>query len=169
MTSFRTASPILLLALTLLLSACGAAGSDGDITVGDVRAPIPAGPNGAVYMTLTNDSAAADQLTGAQTDVAESVELHETQMADGSMQMQQMDSIEIPADGQTVLEPGGRHVMLVGVDQDLTEGDTVTLTLSFANAGEQEVSAEVVPIGDHSGGASASPMAHDDMEMSSEG
>lgn len=155
---FRACSTALLSALTVLLAACsGAAGGD-EIVVSDARVPVPAGANGAAYMTLTNDGDTDDQLVGVTSDVAEAVELHQSAMQDGSMSMRQVDGIDLPAGGAAVLEPGGFHVMLVGVTAELAEGDTVDLILEFANAGEQTVSAEVVPLGDVP-----------DVDMSSEG
>ena len=53
------------------------------------------------------------------------------------MQMQQVDGIDVPAGGETTLEPGGLHVMLIGVDTELAEGDTVDVTLGFENARER--------------------------------
>jgi copper(I)-binding protein len=64
------------------------------------------------------------------------------------MSMQQVDGIDVPPGGDAVLEPGGFHAMLVGVTDELTEGDTVDLTLTFEAAGDQTVSAKVVPVGD---------------------
>lgn len=163
MTLSRTTIAALLGALILLLAACSGAASGGEISVSDARVPVPAATTGAAYMTLSNDGDAADQLVGASTDIASSVELHESSVKDGSMSMQQLDSIDVPAGGEAVLEPGGLHLMLVGVTEDLTEGDTVDLTLDFAESGEQTISAEVVPLGD------ADPMeAGSEMEMGSE-
>lgn len=137
-----------MLLLAGLLTACSGGAGDGEISVSDARVPVPAGVNGAAYMTLTNETDSDDQLVGATTDIAETVELHQTSTTDGSMSMQQLDGVEIPAGGETVLEPGGPHLMLIGVTDELAEGDTVDLTLTFDNAGEQTVAAEVVPLGD---------------------
>lgn len=154
----RTTATRLIGTIVLLLAACSGAASGGEISVTDAHVPVPAGANGAAYMTLTNDGDADDMLVSVSTDVAETVGLHETSTQDGSMSMQEVDGIDIPAGGDAVLEPGGLHVMLIGVTQDLAEGDTLDLTLTFDNAGEQTVSAEVVPLGDMPG-----------MDMDSEG
>ncbi|MBW3604480.1 MAG: copper chaperone PCu(A)C [Actinobacteria bacterium] len=124
------------------------AASGSEIAVADARVPVPAGVNAAAYMTLTNDGDTADQLIGARTDIAGAVELHQTATEGGSTSMQQVDAVELPAGSLVVLEPGGLHVMLLGVTQELAEGDTVDLTLIFEGAGERTVSAEVVPLGD---------------------
>ena len=167
----RPTTALLLGTLALLLTACGAAaaGDGGEITVSDARVPVPAGANGAAYMTLSSDGG-GDRLVGASTDIAEAVELHETTAEDGSMAMQPVDGVEIPAGGEAVLEPGGLHVMLIDVTEELAEGDTVDITLTFENAGEQTVSAEVVPTGDMPGTemGSETEMDPESMEMGSE-
>jgi copper(I)-binding protein len=167
----RTATA-LLLGAAMLVAGCGAAAGSGEITVSDARVPVPAGANGAAYRALTNDGDEADQLVGATADVAEVVEIHATTTEGGSMSMQQVDGVEIPAGGEAVLEPGGLHLMLLGVTQELVEGDTVDITLTFEGSGEQTVSAEIVPTGDMSGmdmGSEGMDMGSEPMEMSSDG
>jgi copper(I)-binding protein len=96
-----------------------------------------------VYLTV-EAYGEMDTLVSASTDVADSVELHETNMADdGTMSMQRAPGFDLPADGELVLEPGGKHIMLVGVDQ-LDVGATISVTLQFAGAGDLQVDVEVV-------------------------
>lgn len=109
----------------------------------DARVGAPTGPNAAVYLTV-EAYGATDTLLSATTEVADSAELHETNMADdGTMSMQQAPGFDLPAEGELVLEPGGKHIMLLGVD-DLEVGATVSVTLRFANAGDLQVDVEVV-------------------------
>lgn len=131
------------LALLVALSACG--GSDPGLEVTDVRIGEPTGPNAALYLTVTDNSDLGDVLDGASTEVAASVELHETiEGDDGTMGMQPVDAQLEIAPGRTVrLEPGGLHLMLVDVDR-LEVGDTVTVTLEWQTAGDLEVEAVVV-------------------------
>lgn len=105
--------------------------------------PMSAG-NGAVYMNLVNEGDSADALLTAESDVAEAVELHETTMGeDEVMHMQPVARIDVPAGGSASLEPGGKHVMLIGLKQELTPGQTITLTLNFEKSGPLIVEAEV--------------------------
>lgn len=102
------------------------------------------GATSAVYMTLNNPSTAGDRLISAQTDVAHSVEIHETRMEGDVMRMQQVeDGIETPAGGQVELKPGGLHIMLIGLTRDLNVGDTFPVTLKFASGATLTVEAEV--------------------------
>ncbi|NJK79076.1 MAG: copper chaperone PCu(A)C [Chloroflexaceae bacterium] len=102
------------------------------------------GGNSAAYMTLVNTGSAADAVVGASTDVANIVELHTTEMdANGVMMMRPLEQIDIPANGEVALQPGGIHVMLIDLTQDLEEGDTVNLTLELQSGGTLEVEAPV--------------------------
>ncbi len=102
-------------------------------------------PNGAAYMMLMNEGESDDTLVSAETDVAETVELHETTIDENEvMSMRPVEGgITIPAGGSATLEPGGLHVMLLGIQEELAVGDTFELTLNFEQAGSQTVTVEV--------------------------
>lgn len=120
----------------------------GDVRVEDPWARASIGPagNGAAYMTLVNEGDAPDTLVAVRSDLADAVELHTHSMDDGVMRMRPVDAIEIAADAPTVLEPGGLHVMLIGLRQPLQEGETFPLTLVFEAGGEVTVDVDVVPV-----------------------
>jgi hypothetical protein len=101
------------------------------------------GANGAAYMMIKNEGGAADKLLRAESDVAEAVELHMSEMKDGVMSMHPVDYIEIPAEGQTELKPGGLHIMLIGLRQELNVGEKLTMKLEFEQSGIVTVEAEV--------------------------
>ena len=68
------------------------------------------------------------RLIGAALPSADATELHTVSMEDGVMQMRQVDGFEI-ADGETVvLERGGNHLMMFGVDS-LNVGDDEEIEL----------------------------------------
>lgn len=99
---------------------------------------------GAVFMLLQNKGGEADRLVGGQTDVAVVVEIHETIMQGEVMKMRMLpDGLEIPAQGEVLLEPGGYHVMLIGIRHDLKVGDTFALELQFEKSGTLVVEPEV--------------------------
>ena len=134
---------MLVLAGTLLLSACGGSAIDShtdadggtDVEAHDywARAALKDGTS-AVYMLLHNHTSADDAIIGASSDVAEAVEIHLSQMkADGTMEMIPQESIALPAEGEVEFKPGGYHVMLIGLKKDLNKGDQITVTLHFKN------------------------------------
>jgi copper(I)-binding protein len=137
---------VLALLAALALAACGQGSVEEGLAVEDawVRPSPMAQGNGAGYMVITNNTGQDDALLGAGADFAESVEIHETvAMEDDMMAMHHVERIDIPAGESVSLEPGGYHVMLIGVTEALREGDTVTLTLNFENAGEMTIEAPV--------------------------
>lgn len=109
----------------------------------------PAGAKtGAVYMTIDNKSGTADRLTGASSDVADKLQIHEMKVENGVMQMREMsDGLSVPGNGSVVLKPGSYHVMLIGLKKPLTTGETFPLTLTFAKAGNISVTVPVQAMG----------------------
>lgn len=147
-------------AVALLAAACGGE-SSGGLVVDDARIGQPTGPNAALYFVVNNDQDAADRLIGASTDAASAVELHETTMSDdGTMGMQPVDGLDVPADGTLTLEPGGLHLMLIDADR-MDVGATVMVTLEWETAGDMTIEAEVVDPAD--------AMGDHDMEMDENG
>jgi len=103
---------------------------------------------GAVYMTLDNKSGTADRLTGASSDVADKLQIHEMKVENGVMQMREVaDGLPIPAGGSVVLKPGSHHVMLIGLKKPLTAGEKFPLMLTFEKAGNISVTVPVQAMG----------------------
>lgn len=101
------------------------------------------GGTGAVYLHLINEGG-EDKLVKVETPSAEAVELHETSLAENEvMGMAPLFEIEVAAGGSVALEPGGKHIMLIGLKQDLSEGEKLSLTLTFAKSGPLTVEAEI--------------------------
>jgi len=173
-TPFRRRTLVRLAALVLaalLVAACSGGTGSGGITVSGAwsrPSPMVAGA-GAAYMVIENTGAEADALVGAASDVAASVEVHETVDMSSSMPaesmgtdgmespaasmdmgsggsmlgMQRVDRVEIPAGGTVELKPGGYHIMLIGLTRELQVGEQIEITLTFEKAGEVTVTAEV--------------------------
>lgn len=116
-----------------LLTAAVCAADTVMVHDGWVREMPPGTQVAAAYFTLHNPGDRDRQLVGADTDAAQRVELHTVEHADGAMRMRQVDGIAVSAGGIATLEPGGLHAMLLGVTTRLLTGDTVTLSLRFAN------------------------------------
>lgn len=124
-----------------------AAPKAGDITIEQPFARATPAKVGGVFMTLKNAGGTADKLMKAASPVAENVELH-THVKDGdAMRMRPVKDIPVPAHGQTALEPGGYHVMLIGLKQPLKEGAQFPLTLTFEKAGMVTIQVPVMKAG----------------------
>ncbi len=130
---------LLALAACLLVQAAGAHDyTQGDLAIGHPwsRPTMPGMSMGVAYLSITNRSKAADALIAASTPAATKVEFHETRVADGMARMRPLMEIDIPP-GETVkIQPGGIHLMLVGLEAPLELGKSVPLTLEFRQAGK---------------------------------
>jgi copper(I)-binding protein len=99
--------------------------------------------NGAVYVTINNHGSDADALLAASTDVATTVELHETVEQGGKMVMRPLPKFNVPAGGKLEMKPGSYHIMLLGLTRDLKPGETINVSLKFEKAGDMSVAAPV--------------------------
>lgn len=61
----------------------------------------------------------------------------------GMMRMQEVPSIAVPAGATVMLEPGGFHLMFIGLAAPLTVGQTFDVTLEFASGEKLVVPLEV--------------------------
>ncbi|MCI0519926.1 MAG: copper chaperone PCu(A)C [Chloroflexi bacterium] len=144
----KTLPLMLLMLLASLLTACGAPAPDAPaIEIEDpwVRAaPYMNGQNNsAAYLVIRNSGKQPDTLLGVEAAVSQVVELHTSQTKNGITMMSAVENMEVPARGKTELKPGGLHIMLIQLTQDLNPGDTVHLTLIFETSGRVEVAAPV--------------------------
>jgi copper(I)-binding protein len=72
------------------------------------------------------------------------VQIHLSEIdANGVSSMHEVDGVEIPAGGMAELKPGGYHVMIMGLKKEIKEGESITFTLTFRNAGEVTIEAPV--------------------------
>ncbi|MBZ0302687.1 MAG: copper chaperone PCu(A)C [Anaerolineae bacterium] len=97
----------------------------------------------AAYMRILNRGEADDALIGATSDAAAMVEIHETKMDNGVMKMRPVESIAVLVHEPAVLEPGGQHVMMMGVKRGLVAGDAILVTLKFSSGLELPVGVPV--------------------------
>jgi copper(I)-binding protein len=158
-------SPLIAFALTLTLAAAAAlsAGAAVAATAAEriridtpyARAVPPGQPNSAVFMVLQNEADVPRALVAAESDAAATIELHTHRMADGMMQMRRIERIELPPGELIELKPGGLHVMLIGLTEQLAPGGAVALTLIFDDGSRAEITApvqRVMPMSQEHGG-----------------
>ena len=138
---------IALLALLIfpILTGCT---TDGAVTATDlwVKSSEMSTKGGmtAVYGTLTNNSSKDIVLVGGETEIAGVVEVHEMAMINGEMKMQEIDGgLTIPAGQSIVLEPGGNHLMLMMLTDDLVAGAEISVTFDFDGAEDLTVNGVV--------------------------
>jgi copper(I)-binding protein len=129
---------------------------DIEISAAFARATLPNAPVGGVYMTITNTGDTDDRLVSVASDVAEVVELHQMALVDDVMNMRPVEGgLALPAGETVTLAPGGLHVMFMGLGQPFTEGECVTVTLTFETAGTTDICVPVMAT------AADGPMEHE--------
>lgn len=122
----------------------------GDVVrIEDARAvQTPGGDTGAVYFRIVNPTDEDDLLQSVSTPVAKIAEVHETVQRGGITRMEAFpEGLPVPAGRVVVLQPGGKHVMLMALEAELEPGEEVELELTFQKAGTLRVSAPVVDLG----------------------
>jgi protein SCO1/2 len=125
-------------------------GSQPAVAVGDLRIeaawarPRESGGTTGVFLTIVNTGHQPDALVSATSELAETVEIHSTQMDGDVMRMRAVDRIEIPAGERVELAPGGYHIMLVNLKRSIEPGEEIPLVLRFERNGEIVVQ---VPVG----------------------
>lgn len=105
------------------------------------RAVPPGVTNSAIFMRMRNPAEQPIALVAASSPFAETVELHTHLQEAGAMAMRRVERIAIPAGDEAVLEPGGLHLMLIGLKQPLMPGDAVKVELTFDDGRTQELTA----------------------------
>ncbi len=112
------------------------------------RATPPSATVAAAYLVLDNRGRKADRLLSLSSPRAGRVEVHAI-VHDGNVaKMKRIDPLHLAAGERLVLEPGGTHIMLMGLVSPLVAGQRVPLTLRFEVAGEVAVEAVVMAAGD---------------------
>ncbi|MFP7570194.1 copper chaperone PCu(A)C [Marivita sp. S2033] len=123
-----------------------AAPAFAEINVHDsyARASSPVAKSGAAFLVIQN-TGEADRLIGVSSDAAAKTELH-THLEDdnGVMRMIHVEEgFELPADGEIAMQRGGKHVMLMGLTDPFEQGDVISITLTFENAGDMVIEVPV--------------------------
>ena len=99
--------------------------------------------NTAMYFEIINNGQTADTLYLAKSGLADNVELHETYKKDEMIGMRKSSFVVINPKSLFKFQPGGNHVMFIGLKRKLKNGDTVKAALYFKKAGVVKVMAVV--------------------------
>lgn len=119
------------------------------LMVEDSWARASAGPAkaGAAYLTIANMGHEADRLVAVKSNLAKRTEVHTHLMEDGMMKMRHVEAVEVSPGTPTIFQPGGLHVMFMGLKKPFIEGETLPLTLVFEKAGEVDIEFVVQGVG----------------------
>ena len=111
------------------------------------RATAPGATTGVVFFTISNAGNTTDRLLRASTPIAARVALHQMAVDEGMMKMRAVPSLELRPGARLELQPGGYHLMLLGLKQPLKAGEKFPITLIFERAGALTVPVQVEALG----------------------
>ena len=133
--TFRRLGLVALIAFSLAANA--------QTTVKDpwVRGTVAQQRASGAFMHIT--SAQGGKLLSVSSPVAGIAEIHEMAMDGSTMRMRAVPAIDLPAGTAVKLEPGGYHVMLMDLKQQLKAGDSVPLTLVIEHKDGKRETVEV--------------------------
>ncbi len=93
----------------------------------------------AAYMTISNTSPAAIEISKAESDLFSSIEFHETVHQNGMAKMIRYDEITVPANGSVLFERGAIHFMLFNPTKRIKAGDVVNIKLTIKNSATKSI------------------------------
>lgn len=96
-----------------------------------------------VFMELINNSDTPRELIAATSPVASQIQLHKTIDYNGKRRMQKINSITIKKDSEKELQPGGLHVMLIGLKSELVKNNSIPIILIFNDGSWKKVQAKI--------------------------
>jgi copper(I)-binding protein len=146
---FASCCKLSVLALAALVgAACSPQEASPDVSPLEARSawarPADSGATSAVYFVLGNAGQSSDTLTSVESSgLAATTEMHVSTQRGGMMHMSEVTSLPVPADDSVAFRPLGAHVMLTGLQRQLSVGDTVSVTLRFVSGRTVEVRAGV--------------------------
>ncbi len=135
-----------LLLLMLIFALVQFSYAEDNIVISDawVREVPPGTSVSAGYMTILNNGTEDDRLISMSSDIAENTELHISNVdEDGVATMERIKVLELPQGESVELNPGGMHIMLIGLKESLVGKDSVKLNLKFEKSGDVSVEAPV--------------------------
>jgi len=135
------------LLITTLLAVTASAWAQTTVKVEDawVRGTVSTQKATGAFMRLT--PSANTRLVAVQSPVAGVVEIHEMAMDNDIMKMRQVPGLDLAAGRTLELKPGGYHVMLMDLKQQVKGGDSVSLTLVFEDDAQKRFTQEIkVPV-----------------------
>lgn len=96
------------------------------------KATPPHAPASAVFMKIQNNTDQNVYLLGGSSSISKATEVHKHLRINGMMKMVKLENVMIPAHDTLTLKPGGYHIMLIGLNQDLKPNDKIDLKLNIS-------------------------------------
>jgi hypothetical protein len=118
---------LLIASLLTLASAAAVAQTQVEVKDAWVRATVQQQKTTGAFMQLNAKQDA--RLVEVRAPIASTVEIHQMSMENNIMRMRAVAGIDLPAGKSVELKPGGYHIMLINLKQQIKDGDLVPVTL----------------------------------------
>lgn len=138
----RVTKTVYCLALVLLLG-CSQEKQALEIEHLHINAMPPGQSTAAAYMTLRNNTDKTLVLNYVHSPIASDIEVHRVIYDQGMMQMRKVQHLSIDAGTTLLFQPGGYHLMLMGIENTPQIGETFPVTLEFEAGYTVSAQAEV--------------------------
>lgn len=107
-----------------------------------IAPPVGKRTTTAGFLTLTSKGADTALVAASSPDVKR-LELHTMTESGGMMSMKMVERIDLPRNREVRLHPGGLHLMLIGLTRTIRDGDSVKVTLRFADGSTRDLNVPV--------------------------
>ena len=142
---FVTSGALLAACGGAVLTGCGSAAGGGSVVASNAAVGANPGDDAALYVDLSNQGG-DDVLVSAACACAAATSLHTTEDRDGILLMVESPGMDLPAGEEVELTPGGPHVMLEDLEEPLSTGSSIEVTLSFENSPDLLLDVPVVAL-----------------------
>lgn len=121
-----------------------------DLEIANARLILPpvSGNPAAIYFDATFGGERGISITGAEVEGAASAEVHATMEYNFETTMADAGPIALRGGETVTFEPGGLHIMAMGLDESVAAGDTVEVTLKIIGGKTHKFDAPVQAAGD---------------------
>lgn len=118
-----------------------------DVIVAEARMvmPIVSDTPAAAYFTLRNEGDAPVKIMTVDVAGAKMAMMHDTVDSGGVTRMDMLNDLDIPAHGEVVFAPGGKHVMVSGLGPDVKANTMSRITFTFDDGDKVSEDLPVVP------------------------
>ncbi|MDX6758505.1 MULTISPECIES: copper chaperone PCu(A)C [Streptomyces] len=137
--TIRTLAAAFSLTAAFAISGCSGEAEPSFVVTGAFMPQPVSDKMAGAFMVIGNPTEEPDKLIGATSPLSDDLQIHETK----DQKMQQVQSMDVPADGELRLERGGNHIMFMGLKSTPKVGDKVAVELRFEKAGSVKVELDV--------------------------
>ncbi|WP_157369024.1 copper chaperone PCu(A)C [Algicola sagamiensis] len=136
------------LILSLCFSCVVFAGTQSKVDIEEftVRAPIPGTQNTSGYLVVDNYGNQKVTIKSVSSNVADKTEIHTHVMEGDMMKMRKLDQLAVPAKSKVTFEPGGHHIMFLGLTKDISKQQSIEVIFTLQDGRQLVSQAKVVSL-----------------------